>query len=96
MSWLISDTVGKALDWGSNGLLDQVSSLAESLCCVLEQDTLSSALSLSTELLLIQPRKTRTNLTEKSVTWIMDGKNQNKQLSKVFHYINFVSHLRSS
>ena len=35
----ICNTVGKAIEWGSNGLLDQVSSLAESLCCVLEQDT---------------------------------------------------------
>ena len=31
-------SVGRASDWGSNGLLS-----AESLCCVLLQDTLSAA-----------------------------------------------------
>ena len=50
-----SSSVGRALDWGSKGLLVRDSLPAESLCCVLEQDTLSDAL-------------THPNLTEKLLT----------------------------
>ena len=37
-----SGSVGRAFDWGLKGYLF-VSSLAGSLCCVIEQDTLSAA-----------------------------------------------------
>ena len=51
---------GRVLD-SSEGLLVQAS--LETLCCVLEQDTLVLA-----KLVLVQPRKTRPDKTEKLLT----------------------------
>ena len=39
-----SGSFGREFDW-VEGLLDQISLPVETLCCVLEQDTLSTALS---------------------------------------------------
>ena len=40
----LSGLVGRASDWGIEGLLARASPPVKSLCCVLEQDTLSAAL----------------------------------------------------
>ena len=68
-----STSVERVLDWGFEGFLVWVSWLAESLFCVLEQDTFSAALycfnlGRPVPTVLVQPRKTRPHMTEKLLT----------------------------
>ena len=55
-----SESVRRVLDWGSKGCYNVVQDLplVESLCCVPKQDIICC-------LVLVQPRKTHLNMTEK-------------------------------